>query len=301
MKYDTVNYTAVGSFVLLMLAMLGLALYQITGSRGPADHYHAFYDNVAGVKYGTPIHYEGYRVGEVTAVEPQHGETGVRYRVTLAIQRGWPVPQDSIAAIASSGLLADVAISIIEGESPERLEPGAEIAGREGADVFSAFNALAMEVRGLTEHSLKPLAQELNQALGDGAAPIVQDLRSLLTKLNQSADNLNQVLGPDNRRELAQALRNLNETTASLGETRVQVDRLLAQANGMLEDNRPEVQASARELRTSLEAVSARIDTIMVQLDAASRNMQEFSREIRANPGRLLADKPPADPVETRR
>jgi phospholipid/cholesterol/gamma-HCH transport system substrate-binding protein len=301
MKYDTVNYTAVGGFVLLMLVALGTALYQITGSGGPADHYHAYYGNVAGVKYGTPIYYEGYRVGEVEDVEPEHDENGVRYRVKLAIQRGWPVPSDSVAAIASSGLLSDVSITIIEGTSRERLEPGAEISGREGSDIFSAFNQLAIEVRGLTENSLKPLAQELNQALGGGVTPIVEDLRSLLIKLNQSADSLNQVLGPDNRRELAQTLKNMNETTASLTETRVQVDKLLAQANGMLEDNRPEVQASARELRASLEAVSARIDTIMVQLDAASRNMQEFSREIRANPGRLLADKPPADPVETRK
>jgi phospholipid/cholesterol/gamma-HCH transport system substrate-binding protein len=300
MRYDTVNYTAVGAFVLLMLVTLGVALYRITGSGGPADRYYAWYDNVAGVKYGTPVYFEGYRIGEVEAIEPEHGASGVRYRVRLAIERDWPVPKDSVAAIAASGLLADVSISILEGTSPERLQPGAEIAGREGSDVFSAFNQLAVEVRGLTEDSLKPLAQELNRALGDGAAPIIEDLRSLLTKLNQSADSLNQVLGPDNRRELSQALKNLNETTASLTETRAQVDRLLAQANGMLEDSRPEVQASARELRASLEAVSARIDTIMVQLDAASRNMQEFSREIRANPGRLLADKPPADPVETR-
>jgi phospholipid/cholesterol/gamma-HCH transport system substrate-binding protein len=301
MRYDTINYAAVGGFVLLMLVTLGLALYQITGSSGPSDRYHAWYDNVAGVKYGTPVYFEGYPVGEVVKIEPQHGADGVRYRVTLAIQRGWPVPKDSLAAIAATGLLADVSISILEGSSRERLEPGAEIASREGSDIFSAFNQLATEVRGLTEDSLKPLAQELNTALGGGAAPIVQDLRSLLAKLNHSADSLNLILGPDNRRELAQALKNVNELSASLTETRAQVDRLLAQANGMLEDNRPEVRASVRELRASLEAVSGRIDTIMVQLEAASRNMQEFSREVRANPGRLLADKPPTDAVETRR
>lgn len=301
MRHDTVNYAAVGSFVLLMLLALAVVLYQMSGRSGPVDRYHAYYNNVGGVAYGTPIYFEGYPVGQVESVKPEHGDDGVRFWVSLAVEKGWPIPEDSIAAIVSTGLLSDVSIAILEGSSKKRLEPGMELAGRDGSDVFSAFNELATEVKSLTESSLKPLAAQLKETLGDGAAPIISDLRSLLQKLNQSADGLSEVLGPDNRREVATTLRNLSETTTHLQQTRKQVDALLSQADGMLRDNRPEVQASARELRISLEAVSKRIDTIMQQLDATSRNMQEFSREIRANPGRLLADKPPADPVEKRK
>lgn len=301
MRHDTVNYTAVGSFVLLMLLALGIVLYQLSGRSGPVDHYYAHYNNVGGLKFGTPIFFEGYPVGQVVAVEPLHGDEGVRFRVSLAIERGWPIPSDSVAAIVSTGLLSDVSISILEGAATARLEPGMEIRGQDGSDVFSAFSELATEVKLLTEGSLKPLAQQLNQTLGGGAEPIISDLRDLLRKLNQSADGLNDVLNPTNRREIAATLKNLSETTSHLQQTRTQVDTLIAQADGMLRDTRPEVKASARELRVSLEAVSERIDTIMQQMEATSRNMQEFSREIRANPGRLLADKPPADPVEKRR
>ncbi len=300
MKSDTLNYTAVGSFVLLMMIALGVVLYQLSGRQGRMDEYHSYYGNVAGVKFGTPVVFEGYPVGQVEQVTPENTESGMRYRVSLAIRHGWPVPKDSVAAIASSGLLSDVSISILEGRSHDVLAPGAEIRSQDGADLFTAFNELAIEVKALTQ-GVKPLVQQLNDTLGTGAGPIVADLRVLLTKLNQGADSLNQVLGPDNRREITQTLKNLNETTANLNQTRVQVDHLLAQANGMLSDNRPEIRASARELHTSLQAISERIDTIMQQVDATSRNMQEFSREIRANPGRLLADKPPADPVEKKK
>ncbi|MGH8458971.1 MAG: MlaD family protein, partial [Nevskiales bacterium] len=215
MKYDTVNYTAVGSFVLLMLVTLGFALYHITGRHGRMDSYHVYYGNVAGVKFGTPVYFEGYPVGQVETVAPERREDGMRYRVSLAIQHDWPVPSDSIAAIASSGLLSDVSISIVEGRSREPLKPGAEIRGQEGADIFTAFNELAAEVKLLSQSSLKPLVQQLNDALGSGAGPIIADFRSLLEKLNHSADSLNEVLSPGNRRQVAQTLQHLNQASAN--------------------------------------------------------------------------------------
>jgi phospholipid/cholesterol/gamma-HCH transport system substrate-binding protein len=89
---------------------------------------------------------------------------------------------------------------------------------------------------------------------------------------------------------------NAQQLSAQLLETRKQVDKLVTEADGMLSENRPDVQQAVRDLRTSLQAVSGRIDSIMLQVDSTTRNMQEFSREIRANPGRLLTGAPPQDP-----
>jgi phospholipid/cholesterol/gamma-HCH transport system substrate-binding protein len=302
MKRDRVNYLAVGTFVLAMLAIGAWALLKITGRTGPTDEYTVHYGNVAGLKFGTPVYFEGYLIGQVTKVEPEHKKDGTEYRATLSVKHDWPIPKDSIAAMASSGLLGDVSISVLEGSSPERAKPGSELIGQDGSDVFTAFAALATEVKALAV-SIRPLVQQLNDTLGKGAGPIVQDLRALLTKLNQSADGLNQMLGPDNRRNVSQTLEHVNaasanaqQLSAQLLNTRRQVDHLIAQADGMITENRPEVQQSVRELRISLQAVSQRIDAIMLQVDNTTRNMQEFSREIRASPGRLLNGAPPQDP-----
>lgn len=267
MKRDTVNYFAVGGFVLAGLLALGALLLAVTGRSGPEDDYHVWYRNVSGIRFGTPVYYQGYGIGQVRAIEPMHDGEGTRYRVTLAVRSGWPIPKDSVAAAVATGLLADVSISISEGKSPERLAPGDEIAGREGGDLFMAFNELAAEVQSLTRNSVRPLVDQLAVTLADGG-PVITDLRSLLARLNEGAEGLNRMVGPQNQREVTELLQRFNEASAN-----------------------------ANQLSAELLETRKRLDSAMEQLDAASHNMREFSREIRANPNRLLSGSPPEDEV----
>ena len=301
MKRDTVNYFAVGGFVLAGLLGFGALMLVLTGQRGPEDEYLVRYKNVTGIRIGTPVFYQGYRIGQVSDIDPEHEAGGTRYRVTLAVQNDWPIPEDSIAAAVATGLLADVSIAISEGKSATKLEPGAEIAGREGGDLFMAFNELAAEVQALTRNSVRPLVDQLAATLGEGG-PIVGDLRALLVKLNAGADGLAKVVGPDNQRQLSSLLHNMNEAStnasklsAELLDTRQRLDTMLAQAEALVTESRPDAREAVRELRVSAQAIAERIDAVMEQLDATTRNMREFSREIRANPNRLLSGTPPED------
>ncbi len=307
MRRDNVNYAVVGVFVLVMLVLLGGALYVLTGRRGPSDEYFVYYSNIAGLRYGTPVYFEGYKIGQVSKITPLHGKktARVRYRVHLAVKKNWPIRRDSLAAIASSGLLADVTIQILQGLAHERLKPGEQIQGQEGTDLFSAFNELAVEIKALAHGSLRPLVEQLRGTFGEGVAVAVADLKKLLESLNRSAESLEQLVGPQNREQVAQMLQRANATasnaqqlSAELKQTRTQLDALLVQVSSLVTENRPDVNQSVRELRVTLQAVSERIDSIMEQLDATSRNMQEFSREIRVNPGRLLSGSTPEDKVE---
>jgi phospholipid/cholesterol/gamma-HCH transport system substrate-binding protein len=300
-RRDTVNYFAVGGFVLAGLIAFGALMLVLTGQRGPEDEYLVRYRNVTGIRAGTPVFYQGYRIGQVSAIDPEHEATGTRYRVTLAVQRDWPIPEDSIASAVATGLLADVSIAISEGKSASKLAPGAEIAGREGGDLFMAFNELATEVQALTRNSVRPLVDQLAATLGEGG-PIVGDLRALMIKLNAGADGLAKVVGPDNQRQLSSLLHNMNaastnasKLSAELLDTRQRLDAMLAQTEALVTESRPDAREAVRELRVSAQAIAERIDAVMEQLDATTRNMREFSREIRANPNRLLSGTPPED------
>lgn len=312
MKRENVNYFLVGLVTLAAIVLLLVSLWVITGRTGAVDRYVVYYRNVAGLGYGTVVFYQGYRLGQVDAITPEQKDGKTRFKVDFSITRGWSVPEDSVALQMSSGLLADVFIGITEGEAKVALKPGAEITGRESGDVFGAVAELAGNVSDLTRNKLTPLVERLGKSvdslsgtLETGAPALVQDALKLLEGLNQGAESLNAVLGPDNRDNLAAILsqsRNaagqLDELTGQLRGSSGKLDELIVSLRDTVADNRPEINEVVIELRNTLASLAQRVDAITYNLESASRHFDEFSREIRKQPNRLLFS-PEADRVQT--
>jgi len=303
-KRDTINYTLVGAVVLVAAVLLLVALALITGRTVASSEYVVRYRNVTGLRYGAPVFYEGYRVGQVGAVTPERGAQGTRYRVALQIRRDWPIPSDSVARLQSSGLLADVSVGILEGASGSALKPGGELQGEEGGNMFVAMNDLAVEINALTRSQIQPLLKSLSQhvdSIGgtlDSHAPAILDqAQQLLQRLNDTSAALADVLKPDNRKAVAGILAQARDLTSELRHTRATLDQALGDIAGIARDNRTDIRDSVEDLKAMLQALSSRMDVISHHLDSASRNMDQFSREIRMHPNRLILA-PKADPGE---
>lgn len=311
MRRDTINYLVVGVFVLTLFFVLLIVLYQITGRSGPTEQYFVTYGNVEGIKYGTPVLYEGYQVGQVEDVEPVRADAGTQFRITLAVMEGWQIPSDSIAKVVKSGLLSSVAIDIKEGAAKTSLAAGAEIRGEAAADLFSAVNDVAADLRSLTRDSLRPLLDNINEQVTlvsgdmrslarDSLRPILDDqVHTLLEKLNRSADQLGEILSEDNQRNVNQILSNLESASGSLDqllvrieESRANLDALVSDVDGLVDGD---ISSSVADLKKSLHAVSQHIEAVSHHLEGSSRNMHEFTRQIRENPGLLLRGSPQPD------
>ena len=303
-KRDTINYTLVGAVVAGAIALLLVALALITGRGVASSDYVVRYRNVTGLRYGAPVFYEGYRVGQVGAVMPERDASGTRYKVELRIRRDWPMPVDSQARLQSSGLLADVSIGIHEGASRDMLKPGGELKGEEGADIFAAMNELAGEVSTLTRTQISPLIQTLSQrvdsitgSLDKSTPQILEQTRALLDRMNRASDALNDVLKPENRAAVAAILGEVKGLSTELRKTRATLDGALGELAAIAKENRPEVRRSVQDLGSVLEALSSRMDVITHHLESSSRNLDEFSREIRNHPNRLILA-PKADKLQ---
>jgi phospholipid/cholesterol/gamma-HCH transport system substrate-binding protein len=309
-KRDNVNYLMVGIVVAVGFVLLLVALVMITGRGGASTAYYTHYRNVTGLRYGAPVFYEGYRIGQVAAITPERdaksatGERQTRYKVELAVRRDWPIPKDSLAHMQSTGLLADVAVGITEGSSKDTAAPGSELAGVEASDIFSAVNELAAQMTQLTRDQIAPLIKNLSQHVDSIASTIdkntpelVAQMHTLLTRLNSASDSLNDVLKPENRGNITAILANVRDVTKQLHDTQDKLDHALAQLNGIASENRPGVRDSVDNLRSVLSALSGRIDSITQHLEGASRNFDEFAREVRKSPNRILLS-PKADKVE---
>ena len=304
MRRDTVNYTLVGAVVLAAIALLLIGLALITGRTGVTTGYVVHYRNVTGLRYGAPVFYEGYRVGEVGGVTPERGAEGTRYKIELLVRRDWSIPKDSVARLQATGLLADVSVGIREGASRESLAAGGELKGEEGADIFAAMNELAGQITDLTRTQISPLIRTLSQRVDsitgviDQSAPVVlEQTRTLLERLNRASDSLNDVLSPQNRALVGATLGEVSKLSTELRKTRETLDKALGEIGDIAKENRPELRRAVQDLSSVLEALSSRMDVITHHLESSSRNLDEFSREIRKHPNRLIVA-PKADKTE---
>ncbi len=322
MKRDTINYTMVGIFVVTMAVLFFIVLYKITGRTGPTDEYYSEYANVTGVKYGTPVLYEGFQVGQVEEIKPLRSEGKTRYRVKITVEKEWPIPEDSIATMIASGLLSAITIDIEEGQSNRILKPGSLIKSREAANIFDAVNDVATELQDLSKGSIKPLINNLNREIlalsndlrsltTESIKPavekigrrlddeVISDLVNLIKKLNESADRLLIVLDDNNQQNLDDFLSNMNSASSTLNEvifriedTRAAMNQVLLNVDGVVSDNKEHIKGSMADLEKSLTAISDNIDTILYHMDGSSRNMHELSRQLRENPSLIIKSSP---------
>lgn len=336
MKRDNINYVVVGTFVLLVSLGFFVFLYQIMGSNGPTDRYFVTYNNVSGIKYGTPVAFEGYQVGQVEIIDPIRAEGKTKYRLTLSIEKEWPIPDDSVARIVASGLLAAVTIDIAEGTSNVVMQPESEIKGKEAANIFATVSEVATDLRDLSQGSIKPLLDNLNKQVVAVSAeltditkntvkPLLENFSSqvekadmvnkvdvLITNLNQTSEDLQKVFDTQNQENITTFLNNMsdastgmNELVANIDDTRKSMDLLLSNidnvigdVNYVLEDNDGKMNASLTDLQKTLSVMSTHIDAITHHLEGSSRNIHEFTRQIKENPSLLIRSSAQSDKAE---
>jgi len=325
MNYGKLNYVIVGGFVIAMLAGLIVALAMLTGRTGATDAYHVVYRNVTGIKFGTQVVYEGYPIGQVEDVVPEPSEGGMRFRVDFSVKEGWRIPEDSIAEIAAPGLLAAFTISIRAGESATALEPGGQVQGREAANMFAVVAELAGQFGELAESRIKPLLDTIGNAFGtatdvmdgdgrmlikelrtlaqyvsDRAPAIVGNIEQTAEAMSAAAGEFRLLINEENRAKIVELVDDLDTAAKSYNELAGKMDALMASLKSVVEGNRANIDESIADMRYIMNSVSRDIDSINQNLEATSRNMYEFSRQIRQNPGLLLGGTAPRDAANRR-
>lgn len=115
--------TLLGAVVLVIAGFFVYTAYsssQISGGTGyPLK---ATFDKIDGVSPGTDVRISGIKVGTVTnvALDP----VTFLATVTLAVDEKYQLPTDTVAAVASEGLLGGYHMSLVPGGSSDMMKPG---------------------------------------------------------------------------------------------------------------------------------------------------------------------------------
>lgn len=298
MKRDNINYLAVGSFVLAMSVVLLYGLYRITGHSGKGTLYITHFPNVAGIKTGSVVTFEGYEVGNVELIEPVAFENRTRYRISLNINKPARIAADSRALIATPGLLSAPLVEIKEGESRELLAAGGEIRGVSGGNLMESMAALASQLGEITENGVKPLLSQISKrvdtlgsSMEKNLPPAMEDMRSTLARMNSTAKRVETLFSDENLKRMQGTMGNADEASASALKLSRELHAVTQEVSGLVKDSRGIVNSTGKELESSLR----RADAVLYQLESTGRHLNEFSRQVRENPAALINSRPPVD------
>ena len=307
---EKVNFAVVGMFVLALgAALIAGILWLSSGGayRRAYDTYQTYMsESVSGLSRDAPVRYRGVEVGRVRrmALAPAHIE---QVQLTLDIERGTPVKQDTVAVLRVQGLTGIAYVELTGGrsESP-RLEalPGqAYPVIRTGPSLMvrldSAITTLLTNLNGTSE-SLSALLDEDNrrefkQTLADlrilsrtlaarsaaidaglssaartldHAARFTGDLPRLVERMQKSADGFDRMTG-----EIARAGQNASATLGGAGAT--------------LEGARSDLRQAAAETLPEVRLLAA-------ELREVTASLRRFSEQLEQNPSVLLYGKTPS-------
>jgi phospholipid/cholesterol/gamma-HCH transport system substrate-binding protein len=119
--------TVIGALVVATAAAFLIYAAPMAGLRGSGQTYPlaASFRSVEGIAVGTDVRLAGIRIGSVTALELDTE----RYeaRVTVALNRGVQIPEDSDIRVSQEGLLGSSFLEITPGASDFMLAAGDEI------------------------------------------------------------------------------------------------------------------------------------------------------------------------------
>jgi len=327
MQNKKLNYAALGLFVIAMIAAAVGATVVLSGRGGSHDTYAALFDNVADVKFGTQVRYEGFPVGQVEEIRPVPKGGSMAFQLELTVKEGWKIPVDSVARIGSSSILGGKTVEIRGGKSATSLKPGDRITTAPPADMFAAMSSIAGEFGDLSRNGLRPMVERMSglvasadnlvandlaqfiRALNDLAGGLQADVPEIATEVRHFAKQLNATLGSvqsilsdRNTTGVTNVVKNVEQMSAgfldiskSLKGSIRQINDIVAKLDRVVETNDGKVNAAVSDARYIMQSLARNIDGFNHNISGTARNMNEFSRLIRQNPGLLLGGTPSED------
>lgn len=287
------NPAFVGAVTVLVVVVAVLLAYQANQGLPfvPAFELKVDTPNAARLVVGNEVREGGFRVGQVTKIEPVPGSKGGAQLTLRLDTSAAPVPADSTIRIRPRSALGLKYVELVRGTSRDELPEGATIATRSNAvgpeldDFFSIFDEPTRENvdrnleylgtglagRGAAINRTLDAAPEL---LGD-LAPVMRTLANpdnRLVRLIRETGDVSRVLAPV-AGPLGRGFTGMADTFEALSRDPQALKDTIARSPGTLQtgietlpDTRPfltelasisdEVQGTARELRASLPAVN---------------------------------------------
>lgn len=283
----------VGLFVIMGLAATIYLLYLLTDPATFRGRYKVTttVENVMGLRKGDPVQMRGVNVGRVHDFDLTSDANNVV--VILEIEGQWRIPEGSRTQIGSTGLTSPKTVMIVPGDGPGDISSGTNIQGKATKGLFDDTETLG-EKGGLALDQIAALLSDSNiaavnrsfqdlQMVMGGLVEILgsqrQELKGIISSLDQAASGLADVTGPELRERVSSTVSQVD----SISKILIVTSERLGRATASLET----VLGRMERGEGTLGQLSVN-DSLYVSLNEAVTSVSLLVEDLRTNPGRYI-------------
>jgi phospholipid/cholesterol/gamma-HCH transport system substrate-binding protein len=227
----------VGAFALAGLLAIGIVIFFIGEEKKLFEkkvEYKTVFDDVQGLRRGSPVRMGGVDVGSVTQVGygPNVQDSKIHVRLSVVLGEGRRIREDSVVTIEGKGLLGDKMLVISVG-SPHKppIPEGGTIPSRPAEDMTQMISKMA-SITGQVEKVVDNLEQT-SRSFADQA--FHKDLKSTASSLSGILESVDRgegyvgrmVKSPEEAERLSRVVSNLESVTRKLDQTADNVNAIL--------------------------------------------------------------------------
>jgi phospholipid/cholesterol/gamma-HCH transport system substrate-binding protein len=170
-------------FIWLYSFLKGKDMFQLEAN------YYAIYDKVGGLSESNPVEVNGFKVGVVKSVKFLDATSG-KLLVTFSVSKNIKLPVNTVAEIIPVSPLGGMKAQFVYGKGPGFYNYGDTIPGKVAPTIFDLIS--------------------------DDILPLKDKISNLIVTLDSVTSGLNEVMNNNFKSNIAEAVDNLNKTSASL-------------------------------------------------------------------------------------
>ena len=222
-----------GLFAVIVLAV---ALFMIEFLKGKDifsrnNTYYIIYPSVEGLSVSTGVTVGGYAAGIVSNIA--YNRQTMDYTVSASISREFEIPEDSYIEIYSADILGTRKLRVRMGSSSVMASSGDTLRGCMETDMITS---------------------------------ITGSLDSLMKSIGTTVESVNLILDEENRSEVRQLLKRLNNTAGNLDKV-----------SAMLQSKSPDIET----LLSNLSSISTTLDSAVTTISGTAANAEAVTASLR--------------------
>jgi phospholipid/cholesterol/gamma-HCH transport system substrate-binding protein len=233
---------AVGLFISVAMACVAGFSMWLAGTKGnePMERYSILFEkDVSGLSLGGPVYYLGVNVGRVADVALVPGRH-TKVQVDVDVLADTPIDAGSYASLMAQGITGVNVINIAG--DPGDHGPLGKIEG--------------------FEHPMLTVRET-------GLSALLSNAPKTMAKINQVLDQVNLLLGEENREVVALMLKHIEQLTLALSEERETFAALPGEMNALMADAR----VTVGEVSTAIQTIQPDLESTMANINNASNNL----------------------------